>query len=326
MTDFGLPTAEGEKLSWSIKRRLEFIEFRLLWDGRVNRSGLRREFQISEQQASLDIGRYLDAAPLNMKYDGNQKAYLRSTDFKPLFIAELTDRYMLQLHAISSGKLAQHETWFDNLPVSKVAALPHKPKNWSIVMCVVDAIRSKLEISIEYHSLTGTSASTKNVAPHALGYGAGRWHMRAWTREHDDFRDYTIDRILNVSGNRPAEVDPKCDLAWHEDFEMILAPNPELPKEHQEAIEGERAMTNGELRCSLPISMCFYLEGELNLDLIDKVKWGDGTDGTVKPARMPLILKNRAEYDVAKMQAREGTRLALAEYWNVHAELTESAS
>ena len=37
------------------ERRFEFIEFRLLWDGRLNRADLTAYFGISVPQASMDL-------------------------------------------------------------------------------------------------------------------------------------------------------------------------------------------------------------------------------------------------------------------------------
>jgi hypothetical protein len=56
------------ELSWGVERRLEFIEFRLFWEGRVNRSDLMEVFGVSVNQASTDLNRYLGMAPNNMLY------------------------------------------------------------------------------------------------------------------------------------------------------------------------------------------------------------------------------------------------------------------
>ena len=50
-------------LRWGVERRLEFIEFRLFWEGYVNRGDLIDVFGISVQQASTDLNRYLGLAP-----------------------------------------------------------------------------------------------------------------------------------------------------------------------------------------------------------------------------------------------------------------------
>ncbi|MBC8270346.1 MAG: WYL domain-containing protein, partial [Rhodospirillaceae bacterium] len=56
-------------LRWVVERRLEFIEFRLFWEGHVNRSDLIDAFGISVNQASTDLNRYLGLAAENMVYD-----------------------------------------------------------------------------------------------------------------------------------------------------------------------------------------------------------------------------------------------------------------
>ena len=47
--------AEIGKMRWNIEQQLEFIEFRLFWDGQFNRSDLTEKFDISVPQASMDL-------------------------------------------------------------------------------------------------------------------------------------------------------------------------------------------------------------------------------------------------------------------------------
>ena len=46
---------ERAELRWGIEQRLEFIEFRLFWEGHVNRSDLMDQFGVSVNQASTDL-------------------------------------------------------------------------------------------------------------------------------------------------------------------------------------------------------------------------------------------------------------------------------
>jgi hypothetical protein len=78
----------SERLRWGVRRRLEFIDFRLFWDGRFNRSDLAATFGISAQQASADIGHYEKIAAANLRYDRAEKAYIRTDDFAPAFIGK----------------------------------------------------------------------------------------------------------------------------------------------------------------------------------------------------------------------------------------------
>ena len=47
----------------SIRRRFEFIEFQLHWEGSVGRRKLQDQFSISPQQATNDLTAYMDACP-----------------------------------------------------------------------------------------------------------------------------------------------------------------------------------------------------------------------------------------------------------------------
>lgn len=55
-----------EELRWGMERRLEFIEFRLFWEGHVNRRDLMDTFKVSIAQATTDLNLYPALAPGNM--------------------------------------------------------------------------------------------------------------------------------------------------------------------------------------------------------------------------------------------------------------------
>ena len=57
--------------------RLEFIEWRLFWEGRLNRSDLEERFGISTPQASVDLRHYRKLAGANIEYDATQKRFCR---------------------------------------------------------------------------------------------------------------------------------------------------------------------------------------------------------------------------------------------------------
>ncbi len=81
--------ARGE-LRWGVGKRLEFIEFRLFWEGRVNRSDLMEQFGISVNQASADLNRYIALAPENTVYDKSLRTYVRTLE-NPFLVAK-TDK------------------------------------------------------------------------------------------------------------------------------------------------------------------------------------------------------------------------------------------
>ena len=76
---------DKSELRWGVAQRLEFIEFRLFWEGHVNRSDLMEQFGLSVNQASADLNRYIGFAPDNMVYDKSARTYVRGAGFKPVF-------------------------------------------------------------------------------------------------------------------------------------------------------------------------------------------------------------------------------------------------
>ena len=74
---------KDKQLNWSVERRYEFIEFRLFWQGRINRGDLMDAFGVSTQQASLDLNAYIEQAKRNLVYDKSRRTYLRGKQFKP---------------------------------------------------------------------------------------------------------------------------------------------------------------------------------------------------------------------------------------------------
>ena len=64
---------KGDRVRWGIEQRLEFIEFRLFWEGAINRADIVDYFAVSVPQASKDLSLYQERAPGNMEYDKRGK-------------------------------------------------------------------------------------------------------------------------------------------------------------------------------------------------------------------------------------------------------------
>ena len=287
---------DGERLRWGVRRRLEFIDFRLFWDGRLNRRDLAETFGISSQQASVDIGQYEQMAPNNLVYDRAAKTYRRTESFAPAFIGESVDRYLLQLVAIENRWIRREDTWFDATPPLEVVTLRRRTTDPTVLLRVLDAMHKRMEIDIEYGSLTGSVQPSRTIAPHALAHSAGRWYVRSWSRDHNDFRDYNLNRINAVTDPRPSPVDPALDFEWVHTMNLVILPNPALTREHQATVAAEHGMTDGRLVFPCRLSLSFYLMREHNLDI---------EPGVLKPERQQIVLQNRDEITQARTLARQ---------------------
>lgn len=294
-----------KKAKWNVQKRLEFIEFRLFWTARLNRKDLTDTFGISAQQASADISTYEQIAPKNLSYDAGQKSYFRSEDFAPELIGASTQRYLLQLVAIESGWMDHDETWFEERQTIEVTTLTKKRVDTSVLMNILDAIRNERQLEIGYRSMTGSAAPTRLVEPHALSYNSGRWYVRAWSSEHNDFRDYNLNRIHNARQGQPATVDRSLDFQWHHSIDLEIVPNPSLPEEKQAAVKYEYEMTDGCLRINCRLSVSFYLMSEHNLDV---------DQGVLEPAKQQIVLRNVHDVRQAREVAGKLSRDALKRY------------
>ena len=286
----------GERLRWGVRQRLEFIDFRLFWEGRLNRSDVASTFGISPQQASADVGQYGEIAPNNVAYDRNEKAYRRTDHYEPAFIGDAVEPHLLQLVAVENGWMRRDETWFDAMPPVEVTGLRRRAMDPTVLLGILDAVNTRSAIDIEYGSLTGSVRPSRTIAPHALAYSAGRLYVRSWSAHHNDFRNYSLNRISAARGSRPSPVDPSLDFEWMHMKNLIILPNPDLPRERQAAVAWEHGMTDGRLVLPCRLSLSYYLMAEHNLEI---------EPGVLKPAKQQIVLENREEVIQARTMARQ---------------------
>src|SRR6266487_3147806 len=103
-------------MRWGVEKRLEFIEFRLFWEGGINRADIMERFGVSVPQASKDLSLYEQKAPGNLLYDKSKKRYFAAPGFKPVFLGPEADRYLTQLRSVSDRVVSSEETWIADMP------------------------------------------------------------------------------------------------------------------------------------------------------------------------------------------------------------------
>lgn len=274
------------KLRWSIERRLEFLEFRLYWDGRLNRYDLMSVFGISVNQASTDLNRYLKLAPENMIYDKSLRTYIPSPTFSPLFFQPDASIYLLQVQDAAAGAMEYEDSWvkghptFDSIPALARTVRP------DTLRAVVAAIRTRAELAIEYQSLNSSTPRRRWISPHALVHDGFRWHVRARCEEVGAFKDFLLARILTAMESRPGECDPADDTDWHERVELRIGPHPGFSESQKQIIELDYHMVDGEV--ILPVRRAFlsYTLKRFGLDRLPE---------ETTPSQQQIVLLNREE-------------------------------
>ncbi|MBE0548496.1 MAG: WYL domain-containing protein [Rubrivivax sp.] len=250
---------------WSQDRRLEFVDFRLRWDGRINRSDLTAFFGISVPQASLDIAKYLDLAPQNVAYDRSSKVYLATDRFKPLYPANEPARYLNELLARTTGVLQPELSFLGWTPPAAAVPSPNRALPVDTLVALLDAIRREAAVSIVYQSMAATEPGERTIAPHALAHDGFRWHVRAYCHSREAFVDFVIARILGIKVAGTPGTDGADDEAWHRLVRLVLAPNPELSEAHKRVIELDYGMTAGEVALDCRQALLFYALKRLGL-------------------------------------------------------------
>jgi hypothetical protein len=250
---------------WGQERRLEFIDFRLLWDGRVNRPDLVNFFSISVPQASLDLAKYRELAPQNTVYDGTQRAYLATESFVPLFARFSAEGYLGRLLAIEAGMLEPNSTFLGWRPPVGVVRDPSREVDPAVLRSILYAIREHRTVHANYQSMTSPDPKSRRITPHAIAFDGSRWHVRAYCHTHNDFRDFVLARVSKVSMDERSQVDGSEDSEWNREIEVVIAPHPELSAAQKRAIEFDFGMKEGRLVVRTREALLFYLLRHLGL-------------------------------------------------------------
>lgn len=268
---------------WGQERRIEFIDFRLQWDGRVNRSDLIEFFRISVPQASLDFARYLELAPQNIEYDRSEKAYLATAQFRPLVASSEAQGYLNQLLGVSSQVLEREASFLGWTPPLGAVNFPGRKIEAAVLRTVLAAILRKRMLQIEYQSMNRPTPTMRDISPHAVGFDGFRWHVRAYCHERHSFRDFVFARILRVASDEESTADPLNDAAWTNMVDVVLAPHPELKEGQRRAIELDYGMRDGHVSFQTRQALLFYVLRRLGLD-----RPAQGT-----PQSQQIVLVNR---------------------------------
>ncbi len=215
-------------LRWGVEQKLQFVEFRLFWEGHVNRGDLIDKFGISQNQASGDLNRYIALAPDNMVYDKSGKSYVRSSSFRPLFLEPDATQYLSQVRSVAEGIVDKENSWIGNLPAFDAVPSPARGIDPVVLRSIVVAIKRQEAIHILYQSMSAPDPEWRWIAPHALAFDGFRWHARSYCEKSEEFRDFVISRVVEARQTRPAAHQPVADSAWDEIVELHIGPHPEL--------------------------------------------------------------------------------------------------
>lgn len=247
-----------ESIKPSQRKRYEFIEFQLMWSGVVGRKILTEKFEISPQQATLDLTSYLDLEPNNMAYDPRQRTYIARSSFRPAFVEGEAAEYLQHLEMLHHGYRAPNEIWPACVPEFDTVAASTRKIDPGILKAVLRAIRDRHLVEVMYVSLSSESDSPRRLFPHAIASDGHRWHMRAFDCDKSRHSDFVLSRIENITTTKDNDRRVPEDKEWSKIVDLRLQPDPSLSDRQRERLEIEYGMSSGELLLKVRQAMLFY--------------------------------------------------------------------
>lgn len=269
------------EINFTQKQRLAYIDFKLMFVGHVTRAEIVSYFEKGLTAATKDINLYKELKPANMKYDAKEKKYFQTPSFQPMFHHDPRKTLVKLSNQITDGFDAIGDIHF---PVEAPSQL-NMPSIFTVAK-LVQAVINKKSVTVEYTSLSN-GLSKRELVPHSIVDNGLRWHVRAFDRKTNSFRDFVITRITQAAIEQSAITPSENKLQDHHWMRMMplhLVPHPHNVK-YPSAIELDYGMHDGALLVNVRAAMAGYLLRRWNVDCTG--------DAELIGAEYQLWLKNR---------------------------------
>ena len=230
-------------------QRQRLIENLAWWKGIVNRQDLTEYFGVSLAQASSDLQQYADSNPDALNYSLRQKRYEATPTMKCVLIQpKLQEAAAMFLADDYSSSVWGGPTFCSAESLIGTVQFPLRESSENIERRSVLAILNSLRVRVRY---TGQQDGKKDwhwIRPHALGYNGVSWFLRSWCETYDQFRDFSLNRILEIEWSKQYAPSPEPDTEWEEWTTLRLRANRGLSRPERQAVELDYGMTTGVLK------------------------------------------------------------------------------
>jgi hypothetical protein len=251
-----------DHLSLVQRERLSHIDFKLFFLGELRRADLVERFETGPAGATRDIALYREIAPENLILDSATKVYRPSPNFSPLF--EHAPRRVLT--ALSQGF---GEGIGDPLEPMVPCEFPSTLSlpTMSVLAPITRAIHRGKAVHLTYTSIE-SGRTHREIVPRALVDIGIRWHVRAFDRRRQQFRDFVFTRMEKPTllEDSPVlkEEAAEHDVQWSRIIELELVPHPAHSR--PEVVRMDYDMPDGMLRVKVRAANAGYMLRRWNVD------------------------------------------------------------
>jgi hypothetical protein len=248
-------------LTHAQKDRLAFIDFSLQFFGHVARTDLIKRFKTGLAASTRDFSTYKELAPRNLILKHQTKSYHRMDDFRAVFKHDpeviLTSLSRGFGNCMAAG-VQPSEQCFD------AVRLIHP--NVAIIASIMRAIHNNQAIKCGYVSVS-SGETERALVPHSIVNNGHRWHVRAYDRKGNSFRDFVCTRFTFVDQIQGAvhvhEASP-YDQQWQQIVDIVVVPHPKIKQ--SKAIEMDYNMSDGRLSMQLRAAVAAYVLRQWQVD------------------------------------------------------------
>lgn len=242
--------------------RLAFVELRVRFMGEIRRQDVVLRFGIQSAAASRDLALYRDLAPGNLDYDPRSKSYVLGPEFRPIFNSPPERVLSCLTKGFGDGEPTRLKAWVASESQSRLTQ-----PDLDVLASLTRAIHQECSVGIVYHSIS-SGRTERQIVPFALIDNGLRWHVRAFDRKSQEFRDFVITRIKNPVVLKGQPVAPHemsdQDIQWTRIVELELVPHPDQPR--PEITEMDYGMQGGVLRIKLRAATAGYFLRKWSVD------------------------------------------------------------
>lgn len=247
-----------QHMKLGIRKRFQFIEFQLGWEGSVGRKKIQDQFSISPQQATKDLTSYMESYPGNMVYDPRQKSYVPTEKFRPKLTDGEASEYLMHLEMLQHGYKDENEIWISQLPLFEAVSNFRRRIDAGYLKVLTKAIHEKSFVSAKYTSMRSSNTDDRTLQPRAIVSDGHRWHIRAYDFYKEQYSDFVLSRLSKVQPTNAPEGRLPEDEDWRKIVKVVLTADPELDAEQKKSIELEYEMEDGQLCIEVKKAMLFY--------------------------------------------------------------------
>lgn len=209
--------------------RVSDLETILYWEGEIDNQRVRELLGVQPVWASRLLAELA-------KHMGKQAT--RVTSRSPLKLTSAESK-RINIHTLDDylrvvGKHPSSNNFVEDARLDLSIVAP------DVFVTMMQAIKNKIGAKIVYRSMTDPNGSERVIFPHAIVRAPRRWHVRAWCDKRQEFRDFTLGRIVSASRiNDSAPHSRSEDGAWNDIVSFYIFAHPDLSPAQQAMIMNE---------------------------------------------------------------------------------------